>query len=162
MTVTIVVAMGANRVIGADESIPWHLPEDLANFKRITLGHPMVMGRKTFDSIGRALPGRTTIVVTRQTSWAADGVVVAGDLDEALAQAAQLDDAVFIVGGGQIYAESMSRQLVDTMIVTQVRATPDGDTRFPEIDLDEWEQTDLEDFEAFSVATYTRRPAHTS
>ena len=162
MTVTIVVAMGANRVIGADDSIPWRLPEDLANFKRITLGHPMVMGRKTFDSIGRALPGRTTIVVTRQASWADDGVVVAGDLEEALALAAQIDDTVFIVGGGQIYAEAMSRRLVDKLIVTQVPATPDGDTRFPQIDPDEWEQTDLEDFEAFSVATYVRSSVHTS
>ena len=162
MKVTIVVAMGANRVIGADDGMPWHLPEDLANFKAITLGHPMVMGRKTFDAIGRALPGRTTIVVTRQTSWAADGVVVAGDLDEALAQAAQLDDEVFIVGGGQIYAEALLRRLVDKMIVTQVRATPAGDTCFPEIDPGEWEQTDLEDFEAFSVATYIRRSVHTS
>ena len=162
MKVTIVVAMGANRVIGADDGMPWHLPEDLANFKAITLGHPMVMGRKTFDAIGRALPGRTTIVVTRQTSWVADGVVVAGDLDGALAQAAQLDDEVFIVGGGQIYAEALLRRLVDKMIVTQVRATPAGDTCFPEIDPGEWEQTDREDFEAFSVATYIRRSVHTS
>ena len=162
MTVTIVVAMGANRVIGADDVIPWHLPEDLANFKRITFGHPMVMGRKTFDSIGRVLPGRTTIVVTRQTSWAADGVLVAGDLDAALAQATQLDDEVFIVGGGQIYAEAIHRQLVDKMVITQIRTSPAGDTYFPEVDTADWEQAEHEDFEGFSIGTYNRRSIHTS
>ena len=162
MTVTIVVAMGANRVIGADDVIPWHLPEDLANFKRITFGHPMVMGRKTFDSIGRALPGRTTIVVTRQTSWAADGVLVAGDLDAALTQATQLDDEVFIVGGGQIYAEALHRRLIDKMVITQIRASPAGDTHFPEVDSADWELAEHEDFEAFSIGTYTRRSIHTS
>lgn len=162
MKVTIVVAMGANRVIGADDGMPWHLPEDLANFKAITFGHPMVMGRKTFDSIGRALPGRTTIVVTRQTSWVADGVVVAGDLDGALAQAAQLDDEVFIVGGGQIYAEALHRRLVDKMVITQIRTSPAGDTYFPEVDSADWERADHEDFEAFSMETYNRRSIHTS
>lgn len=157
MTVTIVVAMGENRVIGTGGQIPWHLPADLAHFKQLTLGHPMIMGRKTFDSIGRVLPGRTSIVVTRQPDWTADGVVTAADLDEALTVAAELDDEVFIVGGGQIYAEALERGLVDTMVLTQVRAAPDGDTVFPDFDHAEWQMGDVQGFDDFSIATLTRR-----
>ena len=140
MTVTLVVAMGANGVIGVDGGLPWRLPEDLAHFKQLTMGHPMVMGRRTFESIGRALPGRTTIVVTRASGWSADGVEVAPTLEAALERAHHLDDEVFLVGGGQIYAQALDAGLVDLMCVTRVAAAPFGDTWFPKIDWLQWRE----------------------
>lgn len=154
MTVTIVAAIGANGVIGADGGIPWHLPADLAHFKQLTLGHPLVMGRATYDSIGRPLPGRTTIVVTRQPQWSAHGVLVAGGVPEALAQAADLDDEVFLVGGAQIYAEALGLGLVDRMSVTRVELAPEGDTYFPDLDWDDWVEKSREDHPAFAVVEY--------
>ena len=139
-TTTLVVAMGANRVIGVDGALPWRLPEDLAHFKRLTLGHPMVMGRATYESIGRPLPGRTTIVVTRDPRWSAEGVEVAHSLDEALDRARSLDDEVFLVGGAQVYAAALERDLVDVLVVTRVAAAPDGDTYFPRIDWERWQE----------------------
>lgn len=139
-TTTLVVAMGANRVIGIDGALPWRLPEDLAHFKRLTLGHPMVMGRATYESIGRPLPGRTTIVVTRDPRWSAEGVEVAHSLDEALDRARSLDDEVFLVGGAQVYAAALERDLVDVLVVTRVAAAPDGDTYFPRIDWERWQE----------------------
>jgi dihydrofolate reductase len=138
MTVTLVAAVAANGVIGVDGDLPWRLPEDLRHFKTLTLGHPMIMGRATFDSIGRALPGRTTIVVTRNPDWSAEGVEVASDLESALARAAELDDDTFVVGGGQIYAQALDAGLVDLMVITRVAAAPDGDVRFPAIDWERW------------------------
>lgn len=139
MTVTLVAAVGANGVIGVDGDLPWRLPEDLAHFKQLTMGHPMIMGRATFDSIGRALPGRTTIVVTRNSDWSADGVETAASLDAALERAQELDDDIFIVGGGQIYAQALDAELVDLMVITRVAAAPEGDVRFPAIDWEAWE-----------------------
>ncbi|KQP25611.1 MULTISPECIES: dihydrofolate reductase [unclassified Aeromicrobium] len=139
-TTTLVVAMGANRVIGVDGALPWRLPEDLAHFKQLTLGHPMVMGRATYESIGRPLPGRTTIVVTRDPRWSAEGVEVAHSLDEALDRARSLDDEVFLVGGAQVYAAALERDLVDVLVVTRVAAAPDGDTYFPRIDWERWHE----------------------
>ncbi len=156
MTLTIVVAMGEGRVIGADGGMPWHLPEDLAHFKTTTLGHPMIMGRKTFEAIGRVLPGRTTIVVTRQADWSAPEVVVAADLDAALEAGFAIDDEVFLVGGGQVFAEGLSRDLVDQLIVTHIDAAPAGDTVFPPIDPAAWRETSREAFSGFDIATYER------
>jgi dihydrofolate reductase len=138
MTVTLVAAVAANGVIGVDGDLPWRLPEDLAHFKRLTMGHPMIMGRATFDSIGRALPGRTTIVVTRNPDWSAEGVETAPSLEAALERAAELDDDIFIVGGGQIYAEALESDVVDLLCITRVAASPDGDVRFPAIDWERW------------------------
>lgn len=160
MTLTIVVAMGEGRVIGADGGMPWHLPKDLAHFKTITLGHPMIMGRKTFEAIGRALPGRTTIVVTRQSDWSAPDVVVAADLDAAVLAGFAIDDDVFLVGGGQVYAEALSRGLVGKMIVTHVDAAPEGDTLFPPIDPSTWRETGRETFTGFDIATYEHVETH--
>lgn len=156
MSVTLVVALGANRVIGVDGSLPWRLPEDLAHFKQLTLGHPMVMGRATYESIGRPLPGRTTIVVTRQDGWTAEGVEVAPSLDAALARGRELDDEVFLVGGAQVYAEALERGLVDTMVVTRVAASPDGDAFFPSIDWEAWGEVGRVPHEGFDIVTYTR------
>jgi dihydrofolate reductase len=138
MTVTLVAAVGANGVIGVDGGLPWRLPEDLAHFKQLTMGHPMIMGRATFDSIGRALPGRTTIVVTRDPAWSAKGVETAPSLEAALERAQELDDDIFIVGGGQIYAQALDAGLVDLMVVTRVAAAPEGDVRFPPVDWERW------------------------
>jgi dihydrofolate reductase len=138
MTVTLVAAVAANGVIGVDGDLPWRLPEDLAHFKSLTMGHPMIMGRATFDSIGRALPGRTTIVVTRNPEWSADGVETASSLEAALDRARELDDDIFVVGGGQIYAEALATGSVDLLCITRVAASPDGDVRFPALDWDLW------------------------
>ena len=160
MTVTIVVAMGVDGVIGVDAHMPWHLAADLVNFKTVTLGHPMIMGRKTYESIGRPLTGRTTIVVTRQTDWAVDGVLVAFDFARAMAVASAVDPDVFIVGGAQIYAEALGSGVVDEMIVTHIDAAPEGDTYFPKVDWDLWVETHREEFAnsipPFAIATYQR------
>jgi dihydrofolate reductase len=139
MTVTVVAAVAANGVIGADGGLPWRLPEDLAHFKQLTMGHPMIMGRATFDSIGSALPGRTTIVVTRNPAWSADGVETAASLEAALERAGELDDDIFIVGGGQIYEQALASDVVDLLCITRVAASPEGDVRFPAIDWERWE-----------------------
>ncbi len=140
MTLTLVVAMGANGVIGVDGGLPWRLPEDLAHFKQLTMGHPMVMGRTTYESIGRPLPGRTTIVLTRDPQWSAEGVEVASSLESALERARQLDDEVFVVGGAQVYAQALESGLVDLLCVTRVAASPEGDTLFPMIDWMAWRE----------------------
>ncbi|EFQ82433.1 dihydrofolate reductase [Aeromicrobium marinum DSM 15272] len=157
MTLTLVVAMGTNRVIGAEGALPWHLPEDLAHFKQITHGHPLVMGRATYESIGRPLPGRTTIVVTRQPGWSAPGVEVAHSVEDAVHRAAALDDQAFLVGGAQVYAEALDRDLVDTMVVTEVHAAPDGDTFFPPVDPAGWREVAREHRTGFDVVTHQRR-----
>jgi dihydrofolate reductase len=164
MTVTLVVAMGANGVIGVDGGLPWRLPEDLAHFKASTMGHPMIMGRTTFESIGRPLPGRTTIVVTRNPGWSADGVEVAPTLEAALERAHQLDDEVFLVGGAQVYAAALEAGLVDLLCVTRVAASPEGDTRFPAIDWEQWREVgrvphgadQAGETPSFEIVTYQR------
>jgi len=154
MTVTIVAAVGANRAIGRDNDMPWHLPEDLAHFKRTTLGHTLVMGRKTYDSIGRPLPGRTTIVVTRQHSWSAPNVLVAHSLSRALEMAH--GDQVFIAGGGEIYAQALP--LADAMVLTEVDQSPDAQVFFPELDPADWREVAREPHEGFCFVTYERVP----
>lgn len=140
----LIVAVADNGVIGRDNGLPWHLPEDLRYFKRITMGKPIVMGRKTFESIGRALPGRTNIVISRNEQFAPDGVVLAASLDEALVLARQLADEqgvgeAVIVGGAQIYALALPR--ADRLYVTRVHATPEGDTLLPPVDWTQWAET---------------------
>jgi len=142
--VVLVAAVARNGVIGDGPDIPWRIPEDFAHFKRITLGHTLVMGRATYDSIGRPLPGRTTIVLTRSPSWSAEGVLVAGSLEEALALAADLpgDDGtrdVVIAGGAHVYAEALDR--ADEQVLTFVHQTPEGDTFYPAFDRSEWVET---------------------
>jgi dihydrofolate reductase len=151
--VTLIAAVGRNGVIGADNDMPWHLPEDFAFFKRTTMGHPMVMGRKTFDSIGRVLPGRRTIVVTRQPDWRHAGVETAHSLSEALSLAGPADE-VFVCGGGQVYAEAMP--WAHRLLITEVEQAPDGDVRFPPIDPATWREASREDRDGFSWVTYER------
>ncbi len=159
MTVTLVAAVGANGVIGVDGGLPWRLPDDLAHFKSLTMGHPMIMGRATFDSIGRALPGRTTIVVTRNPEWSADRVETVPSLEAALERAKELDDDIFIVGGGQIYAQALESDVVDLLCITRVAAAPDGDVRFPTLDWELWQpvvRIPHGGDPSFEIVTYTR------
>jgi dihydrofolate reductase len=165
--VALIAAIGQNHVIGAAGQIPWRLPTDFAHFKRMTLGKPLIMGRKTHMSIGRPLPGRTSIVVSRQQDFAPEGVIVCHSLQDALERAqaiAARDGAseVMIGGGGEIYREAMPH--AERLYITHVAATPAGDARFPPIDPDAWEvlvrhdivrgETDSAEFTAL---TYARR-----
>ena len=150
-SVTLIAAVGRNRVIGADNEMPWHLPEDFAFFKRTTMGHPMVMGRKTFDSIGRVLPGRRTIVVTRQNDWSHPGVETAHSLSDALGLAGPADE-VFVCGGGQVYVEAMP--FAHRLLITEVDQSPEGDVLFPEIDISEWREVSRQPRDGFSWVAY--------
>jgi len=136
--VTILVAHTPGRIIGAQGRIPWHLPEDLKRFKARTMGHSIIMGRRTWESIGRPLPGRGSIVVTRDASWRAAGAHPAGTFDDALRTAASLpgSEEVFVIGGGEIYALALAR--ADAIERTIVEQEVDGDAFFPVIDDREW------------------------
>lgn len=150
----IVAAVARNGVIGVDGGLPWHIPEDLARFKRITMGHALVMGRETFQSIGRPLPGRANIVLTRRPDWSHDGVEVAGSLEEALSMVASLRMDAFIAGGAEVYRTALPR--ADRMELTEVEAEPEGDTWFPEFDRSRWREVAREDHPGFSFVTYDR------
>ena len=154
MTVTLIAAVARNGVIGADGGIPWHLPEDFAHFKATTLGHTLVMGRATYESIGRPLPGRTTIVLTRDPDWGAEGVLVAGSVEEALAMA---DGDVFIAGGAAVYAAALP--YADQQLISEVDQSPPGDTFFPAFVRDEWHEVGRDEHEGFDVVRWRRRPS---
>ncbi|HET7475323.1 MAG TPA: dihydrofolate reductase [Dermatophilaceae bacterium] len=150
--VTVVAALGRNRVIGSDGRLPWHLPADLAHFKDLTMGHTIVMGRRTWDAIGRALPGRTTIVLTRRRDWSAPGALVAHSLSAALDQVDGPE--AFVVGGGEIYRQAMP--VADRLVLTEVDAAPEGDTYFPSFDRAEFVEVSREPHQGFAVVTYER------
>jgi dihydrofolate reductase len=156
VTVTLVAAVARNGVIGVDGGLPWRLPDDLRRFRELTTGHVLVMGRRTFEAIGRPLPDRTTIVVTRTPGWGggADGVLVAADVPGALAVAGEIDDEVFVVGGAQVYADALP--LADRLELTHVDAEPAGDTRFPEVDWSEWREVRREPGDGVAYVTYER------
>lgn len=154
MTITLVAAVGANGVIGVDGKLPWRLPGDLAAFKALTLGSVLVMGRATYESIGRPLPGRTTVVLTRQPDWSAPGVVVAHDLDGALRLAGGRGEQVFVVGGAQVYAQALS--VADRLVLTHVESSPAGDTYFPDVDWAAWREESRLPYAGFSIVTYAR------
>lgn len=136
---TIVVAMGNKREIGVDNNLLWHLPKDLKHFKDITSGHPIIMGRKTYESIGKPLPNRTNIVVSRKGDWFEEGILIVGSIKEAIKFAKKIDENVFILGGGNIYAQTID--LADRLEVTQVDADFPADTFFPKIDAKVWAKT---------------------
>jgi dihydrofolate reductase len=143
MKISLIVAVSRNGVIGIDNQLPWHLPEDLKYFKSVTMGKPIIMGRKTFDSIGRPLPGRTNIVITRNSSWQVEGVEVAQTLAQAMTlgklACAQADvDEVMVIGGEQIYR--MTLPAADRLYLTEVQAEVEGDATFPEFDAKDWQQ----------------------
>jgi dihydrofolate reductase len=133
--ITLVVARARDGAIGRGNALPWHLPEDLQHFKATTLGHPIVMGRRTFESIGRPLPGRRNLVLSRDTGWSSPGCEHAASLEDAIGRCAGLPE-LFVVGGGRLYAEAMS--VADRLIVTDVGIDVEGDTFFPPIDPGEW------------------------
>lgn len=151
MRIAQIVARADNGVIGRGNGLPWRLSADMKYFKATTMGKPMVMGRKTFESIGRPLPGRTTIVVTRDPGFSADGVKVAHDLDSALrlaktVAAADGADEIIVAGGSEIYALALDR--ADRIYLTEVHCAVDGDAYFPDLDPAEWRETAREDFDA--------------
>ena len=144
----LIVARADNGIIGVDNQLPWYLPSDLKYFKQVTMGKPVVMGRKTFESIGRPLPGRTNVVITRNTDWSAPGVRGVGSLADALKLAtaqADLDgaDEVMVIGGATLYREAFDQ--VDRMYVTQVHASPEGDAFFEAPDQEKFARTSVED-----------------
>lgn len=165
--IAMIAAVGRNGAIGSDGKLPWRLPSDFAFYKRTTMGKPLIVGRKTFESIGKPLPGRTNIVVTRQDGYAPEGAEVFADLDAAIARGKQIAerdgvDEIFINGGAQIYRAAMEK--TDRLYITHVDAEPEGDTFFPEIDPAVWEGRDLpdvvpgeKDSAGFVVRVYERR-----
>ena len=155
----IIVAMDRQNGIGINNQLPWHLPEDLAHFKRVTSGHPILMGRKTFESIGRPLPNRRNIVITRNPAWQHAGVERAGSVAEAIALCGP--DGGFVIGGAQVFIEALP--LVQTLIVTEIDATFESDTWFPPVDATQWAEQSRERHHSdktgldFSIVTYQRR-----
>jgi len=135
MTISIIAAIGENRELGFRGDIPWHLPEDFKRFKELTMGHPVIMGHRTFESIGKPLPGRTNIVLTKSPDFHADGCRVVASLDEAL-DAAKGSDEAFVIGGGQIYHLAMS--IAQKLYLTKVHGIFEADTFFPEWSEREW------------------------
>ena len=163
MTLSIVVILSTNNVIGRDNKLPWHMPADLKRFKNLTMGHHVLMGRKTFDEIRKPLPGRINVVITRDHSFGAEGVAIARSVDEAINKAeAAGDREIFLIGGGEIFRQVIHR--ADRMYVTRIHAEIGGDTTFPEFDdVSEWRLVDAEHFEAdernaypYSFLTYER------
>ena len=138
---SIIVAMAQNRTIGINNTLPWRIPADLQHFKRLTMGHHMIMGRKTFDSIGKPLPGRTTVVVTRTPDLAIAGCHITHSLEQAIAACAG-DDRVFIVGGAELYAQALP--LVDTLFITEIQQEVEGDAHFPELNPSDWREVSRE------------------
>ena len=151
--VTMIAAVARNGVIGDGITMPWHRPADLRYFKRTTMGHPMVMGRRTFESMG-VLPGRRSIVVTRQPQWQHAGVEVVHSLADALSLFGDADE-VFVVGGGEIYREAMPA--ADRLLVTHVDLAPEGSVTFPEIDPATWRETSREPGDGLAWVTYERK-----
>ena len=142
--IVLVAARADNGVIGREGNIPWRIPEDFAHFKRITVGHPLVLGRTTFEGIGRPLPDRQSIVVTRDPDWSHDGVLVARSVADAVELGRSLDDEVVNVGGGaQVYRDAMP--LATEQVLTEVHVSPEGDTSYPDFDESEWQETHRED-----------------
>ncbi|RUO29794.1 type 3 dihydrofolate reductase [Aliidiomarina sedimenti] len=145
MHISLVAAMAANRVIGKGGDMPWHLPKELKYFKEITLGKPVVMGRRTYESIGRPLPGRHNIVISGSNPSLPDEVSVVSSVDEAL-QAAGAVDEIMVIGGGEIYRQFLP--VATRLYLTEIDLVVDGDTWFPEFNSDEWSSTILRDIDA--------------
>jgi len=146
----LVAAVAANGIIGANGKLPWHLPEDLQHFKRLTLGHPVIMGRKTWESLKGPLPGRENIVVSRRAGYEAPGAAVASSLDAALALCAG-EKIVFVIGGTQLFADSLP--LATGLVMTEIKQDFAGDARFPDYDRSRWRETQRE---AHTAANGTR------
>ncbi|MGY3852924.1 type 3 dihydrofolate reductase [Aeromonas aquatilis] len=143
MKISMIAAMAHDRVIGKDNQMPWHLPADLAHFKRVTLGKPVLMGRKTFESIGRPLPGRRNLVISRNPDYQAEGIEVVGSVEAAQALlAGSAVEELMVIGGGHLYAEMLPS--ADRLYLTQIDLAVEGDTRFPVFDDGQWQRVDSE------------------
>ena len=154
--ISLIVAMADNRVIGGDNKLLWHISEDLKRFKALTIGKPVVMGRKTYDSIGRPLPNRPNIVVTRQEGWTAPGVTAVTNLEDALKTAGNLASGeIMVIGGAQIYAQALP--FATRVYLTHIHKAYDGDARFPELPQSEWKETERQKGEGdYEFITYQR------
>ncbi|MFC6998695.1 dihydrofolate reductase [Rufibacter roseus] len=161
--IALVVAIAENRVIGKDNQLIWHLPEDLKHFKRLTMGHPMVMGRKTFEAIGKPLPGRTSVIISSQPDYKAPGgCIVVGSIEDALKTGLAIDEHVMVVGGGEVYRQTLP--YAEVVYLTLVHESFDGDVFFPDLDPDTWEVTEQEEHPAderhaypYTFLTFRRR-----
>lgn len=155
---SIIVAVANDSVIGINNTLPWHLPEDLKRFKALTMGHHIVMGRKTYESLGRLLPGRTTVIVTRNKDYHVEGAMVVHSIEQALTVCAE-DDEVFLIGGAELYQQGFAH--ADKIYLTEVNADFAGDAFLPNFDLTEWNELSRESYQAenglaFSYVTYQR------
>lgn len=158
---TAVVAMGRNNEIGFQNQLLWHLPKDLKHFKELTTDHPIIMGRKTYESIGKPLPNRTNIVISKKKDWFQEGILIVGTIKEALKFAKKIDENIFIIGGGSIYEQTLD--VTDVLEVTLVEIEKEADTFFPKIDPKIWKkvsetahEADEKNPLAFSFLTYER------
>lgn len=146
MQKSIIVAKAENNVIGKDNDLIWHMPNDLKHFRNTTMGHYIIMGRKTFEATKKPLPGRTSIVITRNKDYKAEGYIVVNTIDEALKLGEEnKQEEVFILGGGEIYKQAM--ELADKIYLTEIKESFEGDTYFPEIDYSKWQETKRTEFE---------------
>lgn len=139
--VSLIVAMAKNRVIGINNTLPWHLPADLKHFRTLTMGHHIVMGRKTYESIGKPLPGRTSVVVTRNPAYSAPGVIAVNSLEAAISACGN-DNEIFVIGGAELYLQAIA--LADRIYLTEINADIRGDAHFPEFNRSEWHETSRE------------------
>lgn len=165
--IAMIAGVAENGVIGSDQTIPWRVPSDMAFFKKTTMGKPIVMGRKQFETVGKPLPGRTNIVITRQRGYQPEGVLVFHDVETALAEAGKIAEAdgvdeIMIIGGGELYAQLMAR--ADRLYITHIDLSPSGDVRFPAIAPEQWTVVDLpemapspRDEATYRVKVYERR-----
>ena len=160
--VTLIAAISKNNALGKDNDLIWHLPADLQRFKKVTSGHHILMGRNTFESIGKPLPNRTTIIITRNTNYFKDGCLIANSLEDAI-ELAKEDQEIFIIGGAQIYKQALEKDLVDKLDITIVHEEFEADAFFPEIHSSIWKEIAREDFKAdeknkydYSFVSYKR------
>ena len=152
--ISIIAAMARNRVIGANNAIPWHLPGELKLFKSITMGHHIIMGRNTWESVGRLLSGRATVIVTRRPGYDVPGAIIAASLDDAI-EACAGDDEIFVIGGAQLYQAALPR--ADRIYLTTVDAEVEGDTYMPKFDLAQWREHSSQAFERDAKNPYDYR-----
>jgi len=155
---SLIVAIAKNRVIGVNNTLPWHLPEDLKRFRALTTGHHIIMGRKTYDSLGRLLPGRTTVIVTRNPDYKVEGAIVVHSLEAAI-EACGDDNEAFLIGGAELYKDGL--KLANKLYITEINAEYAGDAFFPEFEMIEWRAGERETHQAdnglgFSYITYQR------
>jgi len=153
--VALVAAVAENGVIGNGKEIPWRVPGEQKHFKAFTLGHVLLMGRATYDSIGRPLPGRTTVVLTRDPEWSADGVLAVHDVAEALRLADGLEGDLMVAGGAQVYAALLP--VADEQVLSEVPLVAEGDVRYPEVDREAWEVAEREPRDGYTLVTWRRR-----